>query len=107
MFKTPHQTPGEQYALATVLPLVATFFVGLRFLARHLRKNSLLWDDWLVVVALVSLRRCDHSPWAYDQSGLYLCDRGLHDNRYAISTRMARLQLTQIQALPLVLKADT
>ncbi len=55
MFTTPEQTPGEQYALAIVLPLLATLFVGLRFLARHLRKNFLLWDDWLTVVALVGL----------------------------------------------------
>lgn len=54
MFTTPYQTPGEQYALAIVLPVLATVFTGLRFLARHLRKNSLLWDDWLIVVALVS-----------------------------------------------------
>lgn len=59
MFTTPYQTPGEQYALAIVLPVLATVFTGLRFLARHLRKNSLLWDDWLIVVALVSLRHSD------------------------------------------------
>ena len=55
MFTTPRQTPGEQYALAIVLPLLATFFVGLRFLARYRKKNDILWDDWLVVFALVNL----------------------------------------------------
>ena len=53
MFTTPRQTAGEQYALAVTLSLVATFFVGLRFYARRLKKNPLLWDDWLILAALV------------------------------------------------------
>jgi hypothetical protein len=55
MFTTPAQSPGQQYALAAVLSILPTIFTFLRFYARRLKKNALLWDDWLIVVALVSL----------------------------------------------------
>ncbi|CAG8956368.1 hypothetical protein HYFRA_00003750 [Hymenoscyphus fraxineus] len=53
MFTTPKQTPAEQYVLATVLTLIATVFVVLRFMARRVRRNRIELDDWLIVFALV------------------------------------------------------
>ncbi|PQE29897.1 integral membrane protein [Rutstroemia sp. NJR-2017a WRK4] len=49
----PKETPGEQYALAISLSVIATIFVGLRFYTRRVTKNALMWDDWLVLISLI------------------------------------------------------
>ena len=50
---TMHETPGKMYALATVLTLLATLAVLLRFRARNVKSASIAWDDHLIVFALV------------------------------------------------------
>lgn len=40
------------------LVAIATFFVALRFLARYTSKLAIQWDDYLIVLALVS----PHTP---------------------------------------------
>ena len=52
---TMAETPGKMYALATVLVLLATVAVMLRLYARRKTKQSILWDDYLVLLALVSI----------------------------------------------------
>ena len=47
------ESPGKMYALATVLSILATVAVILRFYARRIKKVHLSWDDYLVVLALV------------------------------------------------------
>lgn len=51
------ESPGKMYALAAVLMALATIAVGLRFLARRLMKCSLGWDDFLIVLAYVSIQQ--------------------------------------------------
>ena len=46
-------TPGEIYAASIVLPFLGIVFVFLRFYARTLKKNSIGFDDWLMLPALV------------------------------------------------------
>lgn len=52
---TMADTPGKMYALATVLVLLATVAVMLRLYARRKTKQCILWDDYLVLLALVSI----------------------------------------------------
>ena len=47
------ETPGKMYALATVLTLLATLAVLLRFRARNIKNASIAWDDHLICFALV------------------------------------------------------
>ncbi|KAM0802748.1 hypothetical protein BDR22DRAFT_970990 [Usnea florida] len=47
------ETPGKMYALATVLILLATIAVLLRFCARNIKNARIEWDDYLIVFALV------------------------------------------------------
>lgn len=47
------ETPGKMYALATVLTLLATIAVLLRFYARKIKNARIEWDDYLIVFALV------------------------------------------------------
>ena len=47
------ETPGKMYALATVLTLLATIAVLLRFCARKIKNARIEWDDYLIVFALV------------------------------------------------------
>ena len=47
------QTPGEMYALAVVLTLLAIAAVLLRLYARRITKQSLEWDDYMIFPALV------------------------------------------------------
>ena len=51
------ESPGKMYALAAVLMALATFAIGSRFLARRLMKCSLGWDDFLIVLAYVSIQQ--------------------------------------------------
>jgi membrane-associated HD superfamily phosphohydrolase len=48
------ENPGKMYALATVLALLANVAVMLRLYARRKTKQSISWDDYLVLLALVS-----------------------------------------------------
>lgn len=48
---------GATIAQCTAITALATFFVALRFFTRVWRKVRLGWDDWLVLLALVS------NPW--------------------------------------------
>lgn len=48
------ETPGKMYALATVLSILAIVAVTLRFYSRRIKKVSPSWDDFSVVLALVS-----------------------------------------------------
>lgn len=54
VFTTPHQTPEEQYALSACLAVLASVMVGLRFYAVKVRKDKCGWDDYFIVIALVS-----------------------------------------------------
>ena len=49
----PYVTPGEIYAASIVLPFLGIVFVFLRFYARTLKRNSIGFDDWLMLPALV------------------------------------------------------
>lgn len=42
------------YALGTVLTILATVAVLLRLHARKIKKATLAWDDYMILVALVS-----------------------------------------------------
>lgn len=48
------ESPGEMYALAAVLTVLASVAVVLRCYARKIKKQTLSWDDYVIVVALVS-----------------------------------------------------
>lgn len=48
------ESPGKMYALATVLTVLATVAVILRFYARRVKKVCPSWDDYLIVLALVN-----------------------------------------------------
>ena len=48
------ETPGKMYALATVLTLLATIAVLLRIYARKIKNAILAWDDYMILLALVS-----------------------------------------------------
>ena len=56
------ESPGKMYALAIVLSILATVAVVLRFYARRLKKVSLSWDDYLIVLALVMFLPGVRSP---------------------------------------------
>jgi hypothetical protein len=43
------------------LMVLATTFVVLRFVARHLSKAGLWWDDWLILAAMFLSWGCDIS----------------------------------------------
>lgn len=47
------ESPGEMYALAAVLTVLATAAVALRFYARSLTNMRPSWDDYLIVLGLV------------------------------------------------------
>jgi hypothetical protein len=50
-------------AALTALLVLATFFVGLRFCARYKSGLTYGWDDWLILLSLVSRHlSCVHSP---------------------------------------------
>lgn len=49
------ESPGKMYALAIVLSVLAIVAVVSRFYARRIKKGNLFLDDYLVVLALVSL----------------------------------------------------
>ena len=53
-YKTPTQTPELQYALAIILTIGPSILVALRFRARYISRVPRDWDDWLIVIALVS-----------------------------------------------------
>ncbi|CAF9929271.1 MAG: hypothetical protein ALECFALPRED_004287 [Alectoria fallacina] len=48
------ESPGKMYALASVLTILAIVAVILRFYARRIKKIRPSWDDYLIVLALVS-----------------------------------------------------
>lgn len=48
------ESPGKMYALAAVLTLLAIVAVMLRFYARRIKKICPSWDDYLVVLAMVT-----------------------------------------------------
>jgi len=48
----------ELRATAYSITVLAGVFVALRFVARAKRGAGLKIDDWMLVVALVSIRRC-------------------------------------------------
>jgi hypothetical protein len=39
--------------VSVVFPVLATVTVGLRFYVKHMRKVSLYWDDWTILISLV------------------------------------------------------
>ena len=47
------ESPGEMYALAVVLVLLAIAAVLLRLYARRITKQRLEWDDYMIFPALV------------------------------------------------------
>lgn len=48
------ETPGKMYALATVLTLLAAVAILLRLHARKIKKAVLAWDDYMILLAMVS-----------------------------------------------------
>ena len=48
------ESPGKMYALATTLTLLALAAVICRFWARRIKNIRPSWDDYLIVLALVS-----------------------------------------------------
>ena len=53
----PSETSAKQYVWPIVFSILPTIFVALRFYVRRMTKNELRWDDWWIVVAMVSLGR--------------------------------------------------
>jgi len=49
------ESPAKMYMLATALTVLAILSVVLRFYARHIKKASLAWDDYLVLLAMVRM----------------------------------------------------
>lgn len=47
------ETPGKMYALATVMTLLAMVAIGLRFHARRIKRTRLMWDDFMILPAMV------------------------------------------------------
>ena len=45
------------YAACIIVTVAATIAVALRLLCRRLAKAHLWWDDWIIIVALVSENR--------------------------------------------------
>lgn len=66
-----HPNPQLRWSITVGLVfafLLSTVAVGLRFLARRLAGGRLYLDDWLMLVALVSLRiTCCRSYFTYSQ----------------------------------------
>ena len=56
-------------AISTLLIVLPTTAISLRFISRHLSKAGLWWDDWVILLALVGLanRRAwlVIDPWAH------------------------------------------
>lgn len=48
--------PRLLYAFSVIFTVLPTFVVTLRFQARRRKKNPLLWDDWMILLALVRYR---------------------------------------------------
>lgn len=46
-------SPQALYSIAAVFTVLPIVFVGLRLYARRRINARLLWDDWLIVFALV------------------------------------------------------
>lgn len=46
-------TPGFLWTVGTILPVVCTIVIGLRFTVRRAQHAKIGWDDWLLVPALV------------------------------------------------------
>lgn len=47
--------PSAMIAVGVVMPVLGIFTVALRFYTRHIMKNQIGVDDWLLIPALVSL----------------------------------------------------
>ena len=53
-----HADRGPEYAkTAIALSVLSTAAVALRFLSRKVLKTKIWWDDWIILVALVSSPR--------------------------------------------------
>jgi hypothetical protein len=54
------QLPRMLYTFSVIFTVLPAIVVTLRFQARRRKKNALLWDDWLILFALVlgSLSYC-------------------------------------------------
>jgi uncharacterized membrane-anchored protein len=51
----PYAYSGEVLAAAIVFPILGALVIGLRFYMRYHRKQRIGWDDWTILMALVSL----------------------------------------------------
>ena len=47
------ESAGKMYALASVLSILATVAIMLRFYARRVKQTALLLDDYAILLALV------------------------------------------------------
>lgn len=47
------QSPGAVYALVTIMTLLAMVAIGLRFYARRIKHTKLMWDDYMILPAMV------------------------------------------------------
>lgn len=77
-----HPNPQLRWSITVGLVfafLLSTVAVGLRFLARRLTGGRLYLDDWLMLVALVSLRiTCCRSYFTYAQIANLVFQRSLN-----------------------------
>lgn len=55
------ESPGKMYAIATVMTLLAMTAIGLRFYARRIKQTKLMWDDYMILPAMVR-QLCLHLP---------------------------------------------
>lgn len=55
------QSPAAMYALVTVLTLLAMVAIALRFYARRIKQTKLMWDDYMILPAMV----CHHIPTGF------------------------------------------
>lgn len=53
------QSPGAMYALVTIMTLLAMVAIGLRFYARRIKQTRLMWDDYMMLPAMV----CHQYPY--------------------------------------------
>ena len=78
-------SPGEMYALSVLLTLLALLAVLLRLHARRIKRVEFAWDDYLIVLALVSCLPRFHifglRSRLTSASGIHDCDWRLHGDR--------------------------
>ena len=57
------QSPGQTVGVTTFLTVLASTAIVLRFCARRLKKVGLGWDDYMILLAMVSSFLCACVFW--------------------------------------------